>query len=44
MNEQKKREDRIYSKLALEKLPFKLKKENFKILTIKMGFFVCKKV
>ena len=32
MNEQKKREDRIYSKLALEKLPFKLKKENFKIL------------
>ena len=32
MNEQKKREDRIYSKLALEKLPFKLKRENFKTL------------
>jgi len=32
MDKQKKREDRIYSKLTLEKLPFKLKKENFKIL------------
>ena len=32
MNKQKEREDRIYSKLKLEKLPFKLKKENFKIL------------
>ena len=32
MNKQKDREDRIYSKLKLEKLPFKLKKENFKIL------------
>ena len=32
MEKQKEREDRIYSKLALEKLPFKLKKENFKIL------------
>ena len=32
MNKQKEREDRIYSKLKLEKLPFKLKKENFKNL------------
>jgi hypothetical protein len=32
MEKQKERENRIYSKLALEKLPFKLKKENFKIL------------
>ena len=32
MNKQKEREDRIYSKLKLEKLPFKLKKENFKVL------------
>ena len=32
MNTQKEREERIYSKLKLEKLPFKLKKENFKIL------------
>jgi len=32
MDKQKEREDKIYSKLALEKLPFKLKKENFKIL------------
>ena len=32
MNTQKEREERIYSKLQLEKLPFKLKKENFKIL------------
>ncbi len=32
MNKQKEREERIYSKLELEKLPFKLKKENFKIL------------
>ena len=32
MNIQKEREERIYSKLKLEKLPFKLKKENFKIL------------
>ena len=32
MSKQKEREDRIYSKLELEKLPFKLKQENFKIL------------
>ena len=32
MNKQKEREERIYSKLELEKLPFKLKKENFKVL------------
>ena len=32
MNKQKEREDRIYSKLKLEKLPFELKQENFKIL------------
>ena len=29
---QKEREERIYSKLKLEKLPFKLKQENFKVL------------
>ena len=32
MSSQKEREDRIYSKLKLDKLPFKLKKENFKVL------------
>jgi hypothetical protein len=32
MDKQKIREERIFSKLALEKLPFKLKKDNFKIL------------
>ena len=32
MEKQKTREERIFSKLALEKLPFKLKKENFKVL------------
>ena len=32
MDKQKEREDRIFSKLNLETLPFKLKKENFKIL------------
>ena len=32
MSKQKEREDRIYSKLELEKLPFKLKQENFKNL------------
>ena len=32
MRKQKEREDRIYSKLKLEKLPFKLKRENFKTL------------
>ena len=32
MEKQKQREDRIYSKLDLEKLPFKLKRENFKVL------------
>jgi len=32
MNRQKQREARIYSKLKLEKLPFVLKQENFKIL------------
>ena len=32
MNKQKEREDRIFSKLNLETLPFKLKKENFKVL------------
>jgi hypothetical protein len=32
MDNQKEREDRIYSKLNLETLPFKLKKENFKVL------------
>jgi hypothetical protein len=32
MQKQKEREDRIYSKLKLEKLPFKLKRENFKTL------------
>ena len=32
MNRQKERETRIFSELKLEKLPFKLKQENFKIL------------
>ena len=32
MDKQDQREDRIYSKLHLEKLPFKLKRENFKSL------------
>ena len=32
MDKQKEREERIYSQLRLEKLPFKLKKEKFKIL------------
>ena len=32
MEKQKLREDRIYSNLELEKLPFKLKRENFKDL------------
>ena len=32
MEKEKIREERIFSKLALEKLPFKLKKDNFKIL------------
>ena len=32
MNKQKEREERIYSKLKLEKLPFRLKQENFKVL------------
>ena len=32
MNKQKEREDRIYSKLNLEKNSFKLKRENFKVL------------
>ena len=32
MDRQKEREERIYSKLKLEKLPFELKKTNFKIL------------
>ena len=32
MDKQKEREDRIFSKLNLETLPFKLKKENFKVL------------
>ena len=32
MNKQKQREERIYSKLKLEKLPFVLKRENFKVL------------
>ena len=32
MNKQKEREDRIYSKLNLEKISFKLKRENFKLL------------
>jgi hypothetical protein len=32
MNKQEERESRIYSKLKLEKLPFELKQENFKIL------------
>ena len=32
ISEQKKREARIYSKLKLDKLPFKLKQEDFKIL------------
>ena len=32
MDKQKEREERIYSKLKLEKLPFKLKQENFKVL------------
>ena len=32
MNIQKEREERIYSKLKLEKLPFILEKKNFKIL------------
>tara|TARA_B110000977_G_C10808901_1_gene389470 strand:+ start:225 stop:698 length:474 start_codon:yes stop_codon:yes gene_type:complete len=32
MLKQKQRDERIYAKLKLEKLPFKLKQENFKIL------------
>jgi hypothetical protein len=32
MDKQKEREERIYSRLNLNKLPFKLNKENFKIL------------
>jgi hypothetical protein len=32
MSKQNEREDRIYSKLELEKLPFKLSRENFKVL------------
>jgi len=32
MEKQKQREERIFTKLNLEKLPFKLKQENFKIL------------
>ena len=32
MSKQREREERIFSKLKLEKLPFKLKKENFKTL------------
>ena len=32
MDKQKLREERIYSKLNLEKIPFKLQKNNFKIL------------
>ena len=32
MEKQKQREERIYSKLKLEKLPFKLKRDNFKLL------------
>ena len=32
MSEQTEREKRIYSKLSLDKLPFKLKQENFKVL------------
>jgi len=32
ISKQKERENRIYSKLNIEKLPFKLRKENFKIL------------
>tara|TARA_B100000795_G_C22674304_1_gene389198 strand:+ start:317 stop:790 length:474 start_codon:yes stop_codon:yes gene_type:complete len=32
MNKQREREERIFSKLKLEKLPFKIKKENFKTL------------
>ena len=32
MSKQKEREDRIFSKLKLEKLPFKLEEENFKTL------------
>ena len=32
MDKQQQREERIFSKLDLEKLPFKLKQENFKIL------------
>ena len=32
MNKQKEREERVFSKLKLEKLPFKLKQDNFKIL------------
>jgi len=32
MDKQKQREERIYSKLKLEKLPFKLKQDNFKLL------------
>jgi hypothetical protein len=32
MEKQKKREDRIYAKLKLENLPFKLKQDNFKEL------------
>ncbi len=30
MEKQKKREDRIYAKLKLENLPFKLKQEHFR--------------
>ena len=32
MDKQKEREERVFSKLKLEKLPFKLKQDNFKIL------------
>ena len=32
MDKQQQREERIFSKLNLEKLPFKLKQENFKVL------------
>jgi len=40
MSKQEEREARIYSKLKLEKLPFKLKQENFKLLgsTISLAF------
>ena len=36
MSKQEEREARIYSKLKLEKLPFKLKQENFKLLGSKL--------